>query len=207
MKGLRLSLGISLVEMLIALALGASAITGLAMLVGNAIGLNAKMMQSSRLREELGNSFSLIAHDLQRAGYSGAAIDNLSSSAFQLSEPLTIGQYGSESPNSCITFTYDINANGVLDTQSPNEQFGYRLRDYSIEIRKNGASCTASGWEDLTDSEIVTVSHLSFTPTITQFNTVTETSVAVDLSGEFITSQDAQKVAYSELVSVKNASF
>jgi prepilin peptidase dependent protein B len=160
------SKGSSLIELMIAISLGVSALSAFTAFIGFGVGVNANLLTSSRLNEEFTLVSQLLARDIARAGFNARA-------SLQVTEPLTatiafedslrLGQFPSETLNSCILFAYDRNANGVLDTLNGNENYGYRLRNKAIEMRTAGASCDGGGWHDLTDPSVVQITHLQFT--------------------------------------------
>jgi prepilin peptidase dependent protein B len=61
--------GNSLVELMISMTLGLASITAMASLVGQGIGLNASLLATSRLEEEMNAVVAVVSHDLKRAGY------------------------------------------------------------------------------------------------------------------------------------------
>lgn len=166
LKRLKSVQGSSLIELMIAMSLGVSALSAFSAFIGFGIGVNANLLTSSRLNEEFTVVTQLLARDIARAGFNGSA-------SIQITDPLAatqpflnslnVGQYPDENAQSCILFAYDRNANGVLDTQNGNENYGYRLRSNAIEMRTNGAQCDAGGWHDLTDPNVVQVTRLHFT--------------------------------------------
>mgnify|MGYP000998711217 FL=1 len=99
-------------------------------------------------------------------------------------DSISVSEYPGETAQSCLVFSYDSNDNGMLDQASPNEHFGYRLLDGTVEIRRNSLDCTSNGWEDLTDSNVVRVTSLRFSINQTVQQGISSTSVTVFLSGE-----------------------
>jgi prepilin peptidase dependent protein B len=158
--------GNSLVELMISMTLGLASITAMASLVGHGIALNASLLATSRLEEEINAVVAVVGHDLKRAGYH-ALTNNMVKTPDTFSNPfegsLITAAYASETAKSCINFAYDRNKNGLLDTSPNNELYGFRLRDRAVEIRLNGAACDQSGWQDLTDPKVVQVTSLKFT--------------------------------------------
>jgi prepilin peptidase dependent protein B len=188
--------GTSLVELMISMTLGLASITAMASLVGHGIGLNARLLATSRLEEEINAVVAVISHDLKRAGYYALTIDMLknpstfsnsssstpsSTSSNPFDGSLIVGTYSSESANSCINFAYDRNKNGVLDTSSSNEKYGFRLRNRAVEIRLKGATCEQSGWHDLTDPAVVEITALEFIVTQNTVQQVVQTQVHIML--------------------------
>ena len=158
--------GISLVELMISMTLGLASLTAMASLVGHGIALNSQLLAKSRLDEEINAILAIVGHDVQRAGYHASTanmVDNpLTFNSAFYAQPIGLSEYPSETVDSCITFAYDRNRNGLLDTVGTNEKYGYRLKNKAIEIRQGGLSCLASGWQDLSDPNVVLITDLSF---------------------------------------------
>jgi prepilin peptidase dependent protein B len=157
--------GTSLVELMISMAIGLASLTAMASLVGHGIGLNSQLLAKSRLDEEINAIAALLVSDIKRAGYDANMIRLVSDPSLPVSpfaDSLLVSNYPSEVANSCVTFAYDRNQNGQLDTQNTNEHFGFRLKDKAIEMRIDGLACNAGGWHDLTDPNVVKVSKLQF---------------------------------------------
>lgn len=195
--------GFTLIESLIALLLGSVSLMALVSLVSSSLAISNDIIQKSRLQEELGNIISLISEDVRRAGYAGNNLivltdPNVTSTVFN--QVIELSEYPGEAANSCILYSYDRNDNGILDTTSPSELFGFRLRDKSIEIRKNGAGCTASGWEDLTEASIVEVDQFSFSSQATVNNQITTQKIMLSVTGFLKSSHQYSVQAVTEVV-------
>jgi prepilin peptidase dependent protein B len=157
--------GASLIEMMLAMTLGLVSLSTVASLVGYGVGVNAKLLESSRLSQEIIAVGSLLTRELKRAGYSAntvAMVGDPANLPSQFSSTMSVSAHPGEASNSCITFSYDRNANGILDTINGNENFGFRLKDGAVEIRIDGASCIDNGWENLSDDQVLDITQLSF---------------------------------------------
>lgn len=176
--------GASLIELMIAMALGIAALAAVASVVGFGIGVNGKLLANSRLNEEINSIGDLLTRDVKRAGFNADTIAMVTSpvdfpSAF--SNSVVVSQNLAEANQSCLLYAYDQNANGVLEL---NENFGFRLRSLAVEIRGAGAGCSDIGWEPLTDTDIVTITDLRFTSNQVIYNNVISTQVTIFLQGE-----------------------
>jgi prepilin peptidase dependent protein B len=179
--------GLSLIEMMLAITLGLGAILSLASVVGYGVGVNGKLLSSNRLTEELNAVGSLMYRDLIRTGYNGdtvAMVADPAASPSPFANSITVSAFPGEAANSCILYAYDGNNNGVLDVVGTNENYGFRLRDDTLEMRVGGAACDAGGWQDLSDLTVVRVTALIFTLNQTTVNNVTSTMVDINLSAE-----------------------
>lgn len=198
--------GASLVELMIAMALGVGALSAIASVIGYGIGTNGKLLANSRLHEEINAVASLMTRDIKRAGYNAdtvAMVTDPAASPSAFENSVLVSRHPLEVPDSCITFAYDINDNGVLDTVGINENFGYRLRDGAIEIRTAGLGCGVDGWLKLTDSQTVTITDLNFNLIQTNSNNVVTTQVDMFLAGE-LASDNAFSRQYSIGFLVRN---
>ena len=195
--------GFTLIESLIALLLGSVSLMALVSLVSSSLAISNDIIQKSRLQEALGNIISRITEDVRRAGYAGNSLIVLSDpdvTSTVFNQAIELSEYPGEAVNSCILYSYDRNDNGILDTNSPSELFGFRLRDKSIEIRKNGAGCTASGWEDLTEASIVEVDQFSFSRQATVNNQITTQKIMLSVTGFLKSSYQYSVQAVTEVV-------
>lgn len=163
--------GFSLIELMVSVLLGM-------VVVGAAIAVYISMIFSAadtvrmvRLNHDMGSLLLFMTNDIRRAGYWGAAV----AESDPLLNPFTTDEENIQFlpdwdglGNPCIVYTYDADADGVLDVE---ERFGFRLNpDGSIGLRMGGtllASCLDDDgtWENVTvqdDSEVVAISDLQF---------------------------------------------
>ncbi|MDP5040076.1 MAG: prepilin peptidase dependent protein B [Paraglaciecola sp.] len=198
--------GTSLVELMISMAIGFASLTAMASLVGHGIGLNSQLMAKSRLDEEVNAVAALMIRDIKRAGYDGniaIVVNDPNQFVSVFDNSLAVYSYPGEAASSCVEFSYDRNQNGVLDVVSGNENFGYRLKDNAIEIRIDGLSCEAGGWHDLTDPDIIKVSHLKFVLQQQNNHGVNTHRIAIELQAELKSDSSVSK-RFSTSFLVKN---
>jgi len=195
--------GNSLVELMISMSLGLASITAMASLVGQGIALNSSLLAKSRLDEEMNAVLAVVSHDIKRAGYY-ALTSEIVKNPIIISNPfddsLNISSYTDEPVNSCISFAYDRNKNGLLDTTPNNEMYGFRLRDQAIEIRLNGAACDKSGWHDLTDPNVVQVTAFNFTVEKNTVQQVIQTRVAIGLQARLKNHPDISRSIHTSVL-------
>lgn len=176
--------GSSLVELMISMALGLASITAMASLVGHGIALNASLLAKSRLEEEINAVVTVISHDLKRAGYYALTKKMVESPTTEINpfdNSVSLGAFPGELPNSCISYAYDRNKNGIRDDSPSNENYGFRLRNNAIEIRLDGGTCSQGGWHDLTDPKVVQVTTLKFALEQYSLQQITQTRVNIEL--------------------------
>lgn len=183
------------------------------MLMGGVLTLFQTTLRSSRdltggkqLDNELHATLDLITRDLRRAGALGDPLRLL----MGMTSPMTVAApsaYTGEAANSCLTFSYDLDGDGGLDTAGPDERFGYRLRQGVVQMRTNGQPCTATAhWTDVNTAAVVQVTGLVFNVVSATTNGLTERHVSVTLSGRLAADPAAQR-SVSRTVRLRNASY
>ncbi len=153
----------SIVELLVGVAVGLVLATWAIALFVNTLGNNRKLDAEQRLNQSLGIAADLIARDLRRAGYWGDAIAGTVTSG----STTTANPYSTVSANvdtSTIDYGYATDAD---DAESSDEQYGFKLDGGVIKMKVSG------NWENVTDPNVLTVTAMTITPTVT----------SVDLSG------------------------
>lgn len=186
MLGQQKQRGASLVELMIAMVLGIASLSMLASVTGYGVGTNANLLSQSRLTEELRAALFLIKREVRRAGINGDALERVQdpvANPSNFANSIVLGAYPGEDASSCILFTYDSNLDGVLDVGGTNESYGFRLRDGAIEVRQAGAGCEEDGWQDLTDSQMIEITELTFSMAQTVNNQVTSYEIDIDMIG------------------------
>lgn len=186
------STGLTLTELMVALAVGLILLAGLTSAFVAMLHSNAENLKTVRLNQDLRAVMHLIVSDLRRAGYSGNAFDDMAigtgtapnNDFMDSAHDMTIAQYGTEAANSCITYSYDTDDNAVAD--SPDDLFGWRLNDGTVERRQGALLCSESGWQNITDEAAIQVSALTFTeitPDLPTGTAVTVRDVEITLTG------------------------
>ncbi len=171
--------GITLVELTIASAIGLIAIAAILTVYLATVRHSSEQLKTSHLHHQLFGLLHLISTDIRRAGYwhFDASIQAASRNPFNIGDNiLRSGAYPGEDDDSCMLFAYDLDKDGQVgigqcdnktcpdSTDVDNvEQFGFRLRDLSVQSRYGGSgtSCDSGYWQTLNDSDIE-VTRLSF---------------------------------------------
>lgn len=149
--------GISLVELLVALALGLFLLgQGLVLLTLHLMEHRDLTLQA-RLVQDLRSAALALARDLRRAGHWGNADDGLwRDDAPARSNPYrALAPEGAASDSARLHYSRDAVENDRVDT---NEAFGYRLRNQAVDVLLGGS------WQTLTDPASVRVTGLRVTP-------------------------------------------
>ncbi|MBQ0721331.1 MAG: prepilin-type N-terminal cleavage/methylation domain-containing protein [Gammaproteobacteria bacterium] len=165
--------GVSLIELLIGLAVGAIIAAGALTVFAKINFSGIENVRMVRLNEQLRSTLDVIHRDLQRAGYVNAwqagdtTIADLDFAAMNDFGTITLGGTCADGDGDgadecdCITYNYDFDKDGALHLGG-EETFGFRLNANAVERDTVSATCAGgAGWQDATDGE-VTISALSF---------------------------------------------
>lgn len=155
--------GYTLVSVLVAMSLAAGLFAASASLLATLAARHTQLLLRVQGIDQIDAALMLIHTELRRSGY--AATNNTgqikASSYEQFILALASSHNPENMPNRCITFAYDRNSNGQVDS-SPSESFGFRLHNNSIEMRMSGRGCQQTGWQDITEPNVVTITDMQF---------------------------------------------
>lgn len=172
-KSRRLSLGMSIVELLIGVAIGLFILAGAsAMFVGNVTN-SRRLLLEARINQDLRATMDLVTRDLRRGGYWGNSLAGTlatgSTSVTQANPYSAVASTGSTRID--YTYTRDAIENNVLDTGAGtvNEQFGFRLDTAALAIQMY----IGGAWQTLTNTDILSIPNNGFT--------ITPTETAIDI--------------------------
>ena len=153
--------GLSLIELMVGIAIALLVTAAAATLLTSHLRENRILLLEARLMQDLRTAADLVARDLRRAGYWGAATagvwaagaGSVAANPYAAVEPETAA-------SDAVIFRYsrDATENHLVDA---NEQFGFRLRTGAIEIQLG-----AGNWQALTDAGTLKVTGFSLTPTV-----------------------------------------
>jgi type IV pilus assembly protein PilW len=176
-RPLRAARGLSIVELLVGVAIGLLIVTVAVRFLADHLRESRSVLLESRLMQDLRTAADVITRDLRRAGYWGAAESGVWAAA---TGPAHANPYVAVAPaaaaSDVVTFEYsrDATENGSIDS---NEQFGFRLRNGTLQMRLGGSS-----WQALTDTETLTVTQFTVTPQIQEVN-LADTCTASCIAG------------------------
>jgi prepilin peptidase dependent protein B len=168
--------GYTLIEIMIALALGLIVIGSTMAIYISTIKGSSDTVKAARLNHDLESVMALMINDIRRAGYWGGAKvgANSNNNPFtsetgdmtniqvrNLAEPtddVTLGD--------CILYSYDANADSAVNN---NERYGFRLKNGTINMRLSGESAdpaTCDGdddtWEENITGDQIYITLLTF---------------------------------------------
>jgi prepilin peptidase dependent protein B len=149
--------GLSLVELMVGIAVGLMVVAGASFVAVNQISDNRRLLLETQLQQDLRAAADMVARDLRRAGYWGAA----ESGIWQGDVPtIAPNPYRNTNPNAAeedavseVTFAYSRDPAGAEDgaVDDDRERFGFRLDGGVIRMRLGGA------WQALTDGNVLEV--------------------------------------------------
>lgn len=152
--------GFSLVELLVATAVGLVLTTWAISMFVTSLGNNRKLITEAQVNQNLRAAADLITREVRRAGYWGHSIAGTRTSS--------TGSTTTPNPYRAITttagtigydFSRDASENDTLDN---NEQFAFQLSGGVIQMRTDATTPT---WVNITDSNTVTITDFSVTDT------------------------------------------
>ncbi|PIZ04523.1 MAG: hypothetical protein COY58_03470 [Gammaproteobacteria bacterium CG_4_10_14_0_8_um_filter_38_16] len=173
--------GMSIVEVIVALLIASVVIVAALTLFSNSMTTSQRVLDQGKLDRDLNAAMDAMVLDLKRAGYWGTATNSNTNPFMATGLDITTNSDGT-----CVTFTYDKNNDGTVATVSAaadDEHYGFRKNGAALQYRPPGAttdcSAASTNWDNLTDTNILT---------ITAFN-VTTTNTALAINGTTNTTQ------------------
>lgn len=143
-------LGLTLVEMLIAMVLGLFVTAVIITVFSTTVRSNVENMKMIRLNQELRGAMGLMTDEFKRAGYSA-------------SSSITTFMDRTNFTSTCANYSYDINSNSSVDTV---EYYGFRFDETNNEIDwgsgLTSTGCSTGSWQAITDSDIASITSLEF---------------------------------------------
>ncbi|RAT12236.1 hypothetical protein AU489_08050 [Lonsdalea populi] len=142
--------GFSLPEVILALAIVSIIILAVVQLFSVLNKQSQQGLNAFRLEQTLSEALSVIEKDILRAGYCAGRCRG---------EAVTLSADDTNSAQSCLTVSYDVNHSGHWDPgeRQEGEFFSYRLRNGALEVQTGYARCRGKRWEKLFDPNEVTI--------------------------------------------------
>ena len=201
--------GMSLVELMIAIGVGAFVTAGLIAMFQVNIRMYSSSMDYIRLNQELRAILYIVTRDLRRAGYWANATSQVGIGGATYATPFAA--INTATPG-CVLFSYDLNKNGAADTA---EQFGFLFDAAAVKMQSGHTanSCvTSSDWEALNDVDITEITNLTFVPATQSIDldgpgprtsSIQVRTLTVNLSGR-LKRDPAVTASVSESVRIRN---
>lgn len=160
--------GYTMVELLTALVINLFLMGGLITIFVSNVNHYHNSINVNRLNQQLETIMMMMSNEIRRAGYWANAQNDIGSTTNN--NPFMASGTDITVSGSCILFTYDKNNSGTLpsiSSSSDDERYGYRLNGNVLQARPWGApydcSASASTWDNMTDSNVIQITSLSFT--------------------------------------------
>lgn len=144
--------GLSIVELMVGVAIGLVIVAASALLMTSQLAENRRLLVETQLQQDLRGAADIITRELRRAG-TGTEDEALNTIWYPGTPEVRYNLKAAALSVSTGLVTFDYTANAAPGP------YGFRLSSGIIETRLG-----ASGWQDLTDGNVMTVS--SFTPTL-----------------------------------------
>ena len=188
--------GFSLVEIMVAMALSLVLFGGLLNAYVATVKSSGELISAAHLDNELHKLMDMMSRDVRRAGTHGDPVALISSGG---TNPFALGTpsaHSGEAANSCLTFSYDWDSDGVLDTASPDERYGYRLKNGAVQARQGGLGCNANAephWFDITDPDVYTITALQFDVTSQTVSGMIMRDVEITLNAQLVSDAEVTR--------------
>ena len=167
--------GYTLLELLIAMAIGVVILFGVTTTFTGSIQTSAAAIRTAEFDQEVRTVMSVMTRELMRAGYSSKAVNDVGTGTFNndflksTGEPVRLWTSGNASitvndtslTGVCVTYSYDAKTptpDGTL-TLNTDDFRGFKLKSNAVYKRTAaaaiGANCTSGTWSALTSSDVV----------------------------------------------------
>lgn len=148
--------GVTLIELMIGLTVGALVMAGAITLFAKISFSGLENTRAMRLNQQLRETMDYMRRDLQRAGYVSTGATVVDSAA----ELAAMGSFGAITIGAnCVAYSYDLLEDA---TQDNSDLLGFRLNNGVLQSGTNVADCGGGGnWEGISDVN-VTITSLTF---------------------------------------------
>jgi type IV pilus assembly protein PilW len=155
--------GFTIVELLIGMALGLFVTGAALLLLVSRIQVHRAELLEARLMQDLRVATNVITRDVRRAGYWNDAATSMAGLAGAASENPYAAITPASGSSEMVHFSYSRQLPNHPGVDS-NEQFGFRLRNGTIEMLLG-----TGNWQALTDSNTMVVTAFSIAPALHEF--------------------------------------
>jgi prepilin peptidase dependent protein B len=184
--------GLTLIEMMIAMVIGIIISGAVITIFISNIKIASDNMKMARLNQELRGVMTFISDEIKRAGYSSDAAN----SAFN-------DEFNFATGSSCLRYSYDEDGDGIQDA---DERFGFQLNTDVLRWSNNitTADCSDGTWQDVTDTDIATITAFTITETPVGAGTININHLDVTLTGQVNLTPNNASRTITEIVRVRN---
>jgi len=182
MMPIRQQQGVTLIELMIGLLVGAVITGGVINIYNNTLKSSTENLNLARLNQDLRAMMDLMVRDMRRAGYVTDQPEANDGNGDGINDDLTSNPFfDSNQPGAttdlmvldgnCILYSYNRD-NDTPATVAANKFLGFKLQDQQLRMRMSGATtddCNDGAWENITEPE-VEIPGLTFNLTETVYN-------------------------------------
>lgn len=171
--------GYGLVEVMISMSLAAIILTGAWKILANQQLYNTRAEQHYLMKHEAKHLLTVMQREFNRAGFNAnTGVVN----PFIYVDPIenSTDIFILNSNQNCITYRYDRDENGIFS----NEDFGFRLRNEGLQLRKgSNVSCDGGlGWEMISQADNIAITQLRFSVVSKTMSPVMKGIITITLS-------------------------
>lgn len=146
--------GLTLIEMLVAAALGLFVTAVVITVFATNVRTNTENLKMVRLNQELRAVMNFMADELRRHGYSGLDAAGMTTSTF-------MSDFSYDAGSNCLRYSYDENGDGVPTT---SEQLAFQLTSdvirWGTSVTSNTCSNSNAKWEAVTITDIAQINSM-----------------------------------------------
>lgn len=192
-----LILGFTLIELMVVLTISSVLFIALSAAFIANINHYQKVINTTRLNQQLEAALRIMSSDIRRAGYWLNARNDIGTNTNNNPFMTNTTDISVNAANNCILFTYDYGKTGTLpaiSSGSDDDRYGFQLSNNAIQTRPPGASfsCGANDWETMTDTSTISITALTFTLNTSTITTgpgtqgITQRSVDISVTGQLV---------------------
>lgn len=161
--------GMSLVELLVGVAVGLFIVAGATAVVGSQLSDTRRLVTETQIQQDMRGTLDIVVRELRRAGYSVVGYEYVwgDGNGESIKNNMPVESPVSGTSNSTV-FYYDRATN----QQGP---WGFQLNSGVVQMQMG-----AGGWQDLTDSRVMTVTAFSITPRVIETSKIPCTKDCAD---------------------------
>ena len=181
MNKFRLQSGFTLTELMIAMSIGLTVISGVTGVLVSVVSSSSNMLLQSKLNSQLTGALEVMSNDIRRAGYwaminpddyaapTGNPFSQMDSTLLEVHDNNVQVAGNDAGGGDCIVYAYDADNDGALGNQ---DIVGFRLQNNAIQMRRNGDvnanarhdACNNGNdnWQNMTDPNVVSITALNF---------------------------------------------
>lgn len=167
--------GFTLIELMIAITLGLIVIGALVTFVVSSVTSYSDTARLTRLTQDLRTSLGIVVREVRRSGYDSLSVTR----ALTSEDPSGYVLVKADEANNCVSYTYD---RGVAATESRGFKLDTAKGVLQMKVASTTVDCAStSGWEDVSDPNIVEVT--KFIPRLTEEKFCSELGDYTDSAG------------------------